>query len=997
MKRVYEYQLKYTLLMCLGFLYCVPLEAATLLVGSSREIQTPAEAATRVQDGDTVIFDPEVYTAGAVWTKNNLTLRGTQAVATMQGGSVLGKGIWVIQGKNTTVEYLTFIGATVPDGNGAGIRQEGDTLTVRHSKFFRNENAILTGNQGRNRTSDIIIEHSEFAQNGAGDGLTHNLYIGEVRSLTFYANWSRDSIGGQLLKSRAATNHIFCNRLVDSPGGRSNYELDLSNGGVAYVIGNVLRQDPSTNNSVMFTFGPEGAGTNPPHKLYVINNTFIQDRFSGIAIQVRGTIIEQIIQNNLFVGAGSALWMNGVTTLPEHNIATQSPAFVDQANQNYRPTAATPGVDQGVSVGRGGDVDLMPQCEHLIPMSKQVRAMYGSAIDMGAYELGTPIPKTPLTASVISGGVASSTSLSLQWTPSLSEEQKITGYILTRNDIPLLTTPSLTYVDTAVPPHTPMHYSVQAIGEDGQLAPLSNMLTLILSPPRVVTGPPIPPEPGWYELANTTLSAVCYDKPPSFRLGGCRAVIDVWNSGAFDTKRHRLILWGGGHNAYYGNELYALNLDAFTVPGSRTPPVERLNDPALPPAPGNCLGSGDVDCIACSATQGCMLSVANHTQANARHTYDSLAYIPQLSATADDDGMYTFGGSLACVDGCGWRDTWVFHFTTMTWERRHATGDLPKNPIVATAYDPNTGKLLIHDRTCLRTYDPLTNVYSLLPGGTPCVIGVQVDYHPTGVLNPVTKRFFMFQADPTANAYRCIADPAASNYGACSRYPTTGWPIGAYPGLAYDPVGQRIVGWNGGDTAYWLHEQTAVWMPMTFPGGPGKVSYDGSNYTGTFKRWSYSPQLDAFVVVNDIERNAFVFRAPREGVTPPPPCDDTCTTCGTTNACGRVCPACPPPPVPAPSDGPGSFVQRLYSDKTWLKCIASGPGAKKALTWVLAQPPPLGLTVVNTGVPSSARKLMEGHTLTQPWDAQTTLACHATGQSARRVLALPAALRGATE
>jgi hypothetical protein len=44
-----------------------------------------------------------------------------------------------------------------------------------------------------------------------------------------------------------------------------------------------------------------------------------------------------------------------------------------------------------------------------------------------------------------------------------------------------------------------------------------------------------------------------------------------------------MILWGGGHNDYYGNELYALNLNAAP------PPLTRLNDPTVPIAGSDCL------------------------------------------------------------------------------------------------------------------------------------------------------------------------------------------------------------------------------------------------------------------------------------------------------------------------------------------------------------------------------------------------------------------------
>jgi hypothetical protein len=80
-----------------------------------------------------------------------------------------------------------------------------------------------------------------------------------------------------------------------------------------------------------------------------------------------------------------------------------------------------------------------------------------------------------------------------------------------------------------------------------------------------------------------------------------------------------------------------------------------------------------------------------------------------------------------------------------------------------------------------------------------------------------------------------------------------------YPGLAYHPPTGRIVAWHGGDPVYSLDLETKVWTPHTYHGGPGYPSING-----TYKRWSYSPALDVFVVLNNINRNAYLFRLKEE-------------------------------------------------------------------------------------------------------------------------------------
>ena len=127
-------------------------------------------------------------------------------------------------------------------------------LTISDSFFHDNENGILAG---ANATSDITVISSEFARNGYGDGYTHNLYIGAVRTFTLISSWSHDAKVGHLVKSRAAANDILYNRLTQQ-SGTGSYELDLPNGGRSRVIGNLIQQGPSSQNSGMVAYGLEG-------------------------------------------------------------------------------------------------------------------------------------------------------------------------------------------------------------------------------------------------------------------------------------------------------------------------------------------------------------------------------------------------------------------------------------------------------------------------------------------------------------------------------------------------------------------------------------------------------------------------------------------------------------------------------------------------------------------------------------------------------------------
>ena len=76
------------------------------------------------------------------------------------------------------------------------------------------------------------------------------------------------------------------------------------------------------------------------------------------------------------------------------------------------------------------------------------------------------------------------------------------------------------------------------------------------------------------------------------------------------------------------------------------------------------------------------------------------------------------------------------------------------------------------------------------------------------------------------------------------------------PGIAYDPVADKIVAWHGGSGVYTLDMDTGAWTQVATNQGPTAA---GQQW-GTFGRWGYVPQYRVFVLVNDIDQNAWVFR-----------------------------------------------------------------------------------------------------------------------------------------
>lgn len=358
--------------------------AATLTVGSGKTYAAPCAAIAAAANGDVIEIDAGTYSGDVCnVNKNNLTLRGVGGLAKLDaaGKNSGGKAIWVVSGNDTIVENIEFTGATVPDQNGAGIRQEGANITIRGCYFHDNENGILAGD---NDLSKITIEYTEFANNGFGDGQSHNLYINHVSQLVFQYNYSHHAKIGHLLKSRAFSNWILYNRLTGEDGTDS-YEIDLPNGGLTFIIGNSIQQGPNTDNSSIVSYGREGP-SNGGNELFVVNNSFVNERPNGGTFinMDPGVTVPAIVRNNIFVGPGTVITQANAVQGANFQ---GDPKFVNQAAFDYHLQMSSPCADAGEAPGMGAGFDLTPKFHYVHPTDSTGRFIVDN-VDIGAYELG---------------------------------------------------------------------------------------------------------------------------------------------------------------------------------------------------------------------------------------------------------------------------------------------------------------------------------------------------------------------------------------------------------------------------------------------------------------------------------------------------------------------------------------------------------------------------------------------------------------------------------
>ncbi len=362
--------------------------ATTWLVGPTQTYTMPSDVSALVQNGDTVLIDAGLYESDvAKWTADDLVIKGVGGMAQLFSNGLVhsGKGIWLIQGDNTLVENIEFAEAACVDQNGAGIRQEGTDLTVRNCYFHDNENGILCGVDAN---SDITIEYSEFYNNGYGDGYSHNLYIGHINSLTFQYNYTHHADIGHELKSRAANNYILYNRFGEEATGTASRSIDLPNGGLAIIVGNVIEQGPNSDNSNIIGYGMEGTSNTSDTAMYVINNTLVNNKTMGSFIQVPNGTAYCSIKNNIFAGPGTVL-SGSITTLDSAgNFVTTiaNVSFVNAPAYNFHLQMNSPARNIAVPCGMAGTFSLEPVNEYVDTAQKIFRFMNDGAMDPGAFE-----------------------------------------------------------------------------------------------------------------------------------------------------------------------------------------------------------------------------------------------------------------------------------------------------------------------------------------------------------------------------------------------------------------------------------------------------------------------------------------------------------------------------------------------------------------------------------------------------------------------------------
>jgi hypothetical protein len=315
----------------------------------------------------------------------------------------------------------------------------------------------------------------------------------------------------------------------------------------------------------------------------------------------------------------------------------------------------------------------------------------------------------------------------------------------------------------------------------------------------------------------------------------------VWSGGAYDNDHDRLMVFGGGHGGYGGNEMYAFDVNTLAW--------SRLTDPS--PNPGSGGRPYYPDGLPTS-----------------RHTYDQMEYVPRLNAvcTFGVDGNWAVGG------GSG--DSDCFNLTTHTWS--------PIAPIGGgiysgkkCAYDPNRKLIWEHRRDAnpgggINVFDPATNRWKNFGRA-----GTLPSEFTNMVFDPV-RDLLVIVGGGKVMTWRVTGSGGALALSQQTLLSTTGdltAQIAGRPTAAYDSKTDRIVAWNGGTNVYALKIDpslaTGTWT-LVSPGPQNTVTPSPPQAEGTYGRFQYIPSKDLFILVNAVTKNVYFYKLGVRTSSPPP-------------------------------------------------------------------------------------------------------------------------------
>jgi hypothetical protein len=864
-------------------------------VGPQERYKTFSAIAKQLQDGDVVEIAAGTYRCSEqsiVWTANNITVIGVggRAVFDAAGCPIAGdKGIFNPRGHNMIIDNLAFLGARGPSNNAAGIRLDGGGYVyISRSYFANSQNGILLT---PDVPADIVIDHSEFNGNGNcvnASGCGHNIYVTNgdfAKTFVLRFSYSHDADTGHQVKSRAQLNYILYNRLADEETGRASYEIDIPNGGLSYIIGNIVQKGPDARNGNAIAYGEEGA-VNSIQKLYIASNTIVNDNaVTGRrwALLLGGGATEAELVNNLIVGLPSPAHLaNGPSAelvRQRNDIITNSPAVYDQANRIYYLTAASRAVNAGIDPGEANDFSLRPLYEFELPTSGVARPMVGK-LDVGAYEYAPDrvAPSIPTVSFTSNSPVAFDTGVTLAWSSTG------TSYCTAGGDWSGFESAAGHY--TSPPLTSSKSYSIACTGAGGTVAKTLSV-SVKESPMATALGAYT-----WRKIPDSKISTICAGDLATYAANrGVGPPCGGPTTGVYVPDNQTWYLMGGaGYSNYYGNEVYAFDLSSLRPEMLTTPDnIDQTEEYVAYPNPGGSrLRIETCDATLHLKSTGKIIRAPSGVQGAA--AWDPLTKtiivgqgavhgIGQCTSTSGEFGQFS-------------EDLWSFNpFATLhgpvpsstAWTRLEAANN---------AFGSVTPPLWIFDPATGLAYTAGNRAYEdragrLIDFNSRPPVDVKVNgkwpygYAFGAVSVDTTHHWAMVLGTARTNVPGTIDmwdlnGLSMTRYGANSPFaPIPGWKITGnmdllnntkVAGLTYNPQLDAFVAWTGGSAVYFLYPDYGnktinILAKIDIPNGPPASDDD------LFGGFTYIQARNEYLAFSDVRHDFYLLVPPRDSAS----------------------------------------------------------------------------------------------------------------------------------
>ncbi len=295
-----------------------------------------------VEPGDYFVSDDDRGQGFVIGRDVTITSSVPGEHANFYARSEFTKGIFLVEsGASATFDTIGFHdtrGAYGPfqQGNEAGIRHEGDALTIRNSHFEGNSNGILGTETDTRPGKELVIENSVFDDNGRTDQEHHVYFIGESASVS--GSRFTNSHNGHAVKTVVSDYTRITDSFIDDAGSRANAAIDVTGGGDLLVSGNEIHKSATSENPYVIFYVPQRG--HDGGEIVIENNTIntewngstagtlLLGNFSSSPAQLSDNTLTGTFAHNLIYGAaedsgstinGAALsgdlWINSATAL----------------------------------------------------------------------------------------------------------------------------------------------------------------------------------------------------------------------------------------------------------------------------------------------------------------------------------------------------------------------------------------------------------------------------------------------------------------------------------------------------------------------------------------------------------------------------------------------------------------------------------------------------------------------------------------------------------